>query len=101
MFFNWKPRLRQDKSETCCFEELCVWLGRVFPSLQSLPFSELGRFGINNQTHPKSTIFLLYSHMQFGYINGITYYLIAIFVDMVSFKCSVLQEQNQRLYDGK
>ena len=27
LFFNWKPRLRQDKSETCCFEELRVWLG--------------------------------------------------------------------------
>ena len=27
-------------------------LGTVFQSLQSLPFSEFGRFGITNQTHP-------------------------------------------------
>ena len=26
----------------------------VFPSLRSLPFSEFGRFGITNQTYPKS-----------------------------------------------
>ena len=25
----------------------------MFPSLRSLPFSEFGRFGITNQTHPK------------------------------------------------
>ena len=25
----------------------------MFPSLRSLPFSECGRFGITNQTHPK------------------------------------------------
>ena len=35
-FFNWKPRLRQDKSETCCFEEfvlkweLCFHLCEVY-----------------------------------------------------------------------
>ena len=54
VFFNWKPRLHQQKSETCCFEEFRVWLGTVFPSRQSLPFSEFGRFGITNQTHPLS-----------------------------------------------
>ena len=33
-----------------------VLLGKVFPSLQSLPFSELGRFGITNQTHSKDQL---------------------------------------------
>ena len=51
--FNRKPRFCEDESGTCCFEELCVWLGTVFPSLRSLPFSEFGRFGITNQTRPK------------------------------------------------
>ena len=32
VFFNWKLHLRQDKSETCCFEELCVRVGTLSPS---------------------------------------------------------------------
>ena len=46
---NWKPRFRQDESETCCFETeesfvLSVVLGNLCPSLHSLPFSEFDRF---------------------------------------------------------
>ena len=39
--------------------------------------------------------------IQFGYINRISYHLIDIFVIMINFKCSMLQEQNERLYCGK
>ena len=51
VFFNWKPCFRQDESETCCFEEFCISLGTLSPSLRNLPFSEFGRFGITSQTH--------------------------------------------------
>ena len=46
-FFNWKPHLRQDKSEAFCLEVPCVSV-----SAQSIPFSEFGRFEITNQTYP-------------------------------------------------
>ena len=59
VFFNWKPRFRQDESETCCFEEFRVWLGTVFPpSPWSLLFSEYGRFGITNQIRSYMVIFV-------------------------------------------
>ena len=52
VFFDWKLSFHRNESEFCCFKEFCVSLGTVFPSLRNLLFSEFGRSGVSNQTHP-------------------------------------------------